>query len=184
MSLFRSFIAALLVVGMQPVIAADSNFDYDYVDIRISLSSLDGDGGIAGMVGVSQSLGDKLFVQVAYQTAAAFDVDAWQEDLYAGVGMHKSLGEQTDMIGTAGLLMEWVEYCAYYCAADDDMGLRLTGGVRHQVASNLELSGELELVAIFGEAQVGIIAGVQFGTFGLQFTARDAQTTFGVVGRF
>ncbi|MBD3610755.1 MAG: hypothetical protein HUJ30_09420 [Gammaproteobacteria bacterium] len=172
-----------------PAYAAQSSFDYDFVDVRVGFADLGGASGAGILAGVSRKISPDTYAAAAYQYGWANDADYWQEDLYLGGGYILPLDNKTDINVGAGLLLQWVEGCAYYCGANNDTGIRLNAAYRHALDRQQELSAELIYNAIFDNADIGfsltwILTQTEALSLGVQYESIGDLSITRVVARF
>jgi hypothetical protein len=130
----------------------DSTFHYDYVDTGFALGDLDG-----VQFRGSRHVGGQWVVlgRVEYLSDDNGNVDVNLLLLSGGVGYVvpiTDLEQPLDFIGSAEVEYGRAEVDTPGGSADDDdVGLRLRGGVRFQATPELEIAGGISLSTIFDE---------------------------------
>ena len=168
----------MVFFSVVPAWAGATQFDYNYLEIRPGIVDVDGEGDQGILGGVSHKVSGDVFLQGVYSYDSASDVDVWVEDLYVGVELIRSADNRTDINLTAGVLVEWASYCAYYCYDDNDTGLRFAAGARHDLGKGLEDSAELIYQSIWDDSDVGIAVAV----IGKQSNAMSSGVHYSSIG--
>lgn len=154
-ALMGSLLAALLP-GAAMADMSYSNVELKYVDVELDNFSADGDGfEIAG----SYSVGEKVFLLGRWQDQS-FDGGIDGTGYEFGAGLHHSLSDSVDFVGTLSYLDSEVEFAGF--SASDD-GLGLGAGVRAELGDSFQLDASLQYVD-FDEAgsDTGLMVGGRY----------------------
>jgi hypothetical protein len=128
----------------------DSSFNYRYAEGAILLGDFDGlrVGGSFPIQGPWIALG-----RFDYMTEEEGSVDVDVLLLSGGAGYVHTIDEKLDLIGSAEIEIGDIEVDGG--GDDDDIGIRLRGGVRYQAHEKVELAGGLSFATVFDE-ELGI----------------------------
>lgn len=146
----------------------DNGFSYRYVEAGYVTQDYDGGFDWDGLgARLAWDLDEHLFIRGEMAIfdgdidVGLTDVDVDGFVLGGGIGFHTPLKQATDLVVTGDLLL--VDYDADGGGDDDEIGFRVTGGVRHRASDQLELSGGLFLedvedseFGVFGQGMVNV----------------------------
>lgn len=172
-------LGALTLLSTLSLAAHAGNFDYNYGQVGFEM----GDFGGLTLTG-SFEINKDMFVIARYAALsnddAGFDID--YTDISVGAGYHMPINSKTDAVYTASFNSGEVDIPSFTilgftfpASTDDDTGLLLTAGVRHNLNANVELAGNIYHITTFdgdtgfqGEARYNInnkmSAGLSFAT--------------------
>lgn len=144
----------------QTLSVKDNGFSYKYVEGVFFQQDFDGNFDVDGLgVRVASELDEHLFIRGevglfdgdADGGLASPDVDGFQ--LGGGLGFHSPLQDRLDLVLAGDIF--YVDYDVDNVGGDDELGFRLTGGVRYQADEKIELSGGMFLEDIF-DSELGV----------------------------
>ena len=172
-------IAALLAsVSMG---ASAANFNYNYAQLGYETGDFEG----LTLTG-SFEINNQMFVLARYAAVtnddAGFDLD--YNEVSLGAGMHMPMDAKTDAVFSLSFINGEIQVPDFPFLDVDDSGVLMTAGVRHMVAPNIELAGNVYHTTHF-DGDTGINGEVRYNinqqmSAGLSYTSSDAVDGLGL----
>ncbi len=165
-----------LALGAGVSLAAPATtLPYSFIDV--DLVSVDTGGGSETGISVDGSLG---FTDMFYGVASISDIDTLTT-ISVGGGLHGALGPRLHIFGE-------LQFLSMDAGAASDTGYILSGGLRGEATSQLELYGRIDHVDIFGGTDDSLtIGGVYYFDrigIGASFTSNDTADAVSIGLRF
>ena len=152
----KALLTALLF-GMAAQQLHANGFNYNYVEgqyVKSSMNNVDGSGyAIAGSV----ALNNNVALNAGYSNDS-YDYDIDTNGYNIGLTYHVPITDVTDILFNASL--EQSEYSQPLIGSDDDTGYSIGVGIRHKVASAVELNASVYNVSIWDDSAIGVDAAV------------------------
>ena len=155
--------AALLAVpaahAASPV--TKSGLNYDYLDVGLRISDYDGPDGLGVGGTFSYDLGQvprlRLLGSVSFDDLD--EPDGYYRNLMIGAGYIHPLAAKTDLVADVSILYSAWKLDVSGSPDDRDVGVRVSGYVRHELQQHFQVEGGLNLVNIFDDTDLGLNLG-------------------------
>lgn len=177
------------IIGLGALLAAFSmgahaaNFNYNYGQVGFETGDFEG-LVLTGSFDINKDM--FILARFADVTDDSAGVDLDYTEYSIGAGYHMPVNTQTDGVFTLSFHSGDAEVNVPFfgTVSDDDTGILLTAGVRHQLNPQVELAGNIFHTTIF-DGDTGVYGEVRYSinnkmSAGLNYTSSDAIDGLGI----